>query len=37
MDVIAALPEVWRHWNRLRTGAPHDPDALATLAAPRTT
>jgi hydroxyethylthiazole kinase-like uncharacterized protein yjeF len=37
MDVIGALPDVWRHWDRLRTGGAREGDALAALPAPRTT
>ncbi len=37
MDVIAALPDVWRQWDRTRTGGARERDALAILAAPRTT
>jgi NAD(P)H-hydrate repair Nnr-like enzyme with NAD(P)H-hydrate dehydratase domain len=37
MDVIAALPDVWRLWDRTRTGGARERDALAILAAPRMT
>ena len=37
MDVIAALPDVWRQWDRMRTGGARAHDALAILPAPRTT
>lgn len=37
MDVVAALPDVWRHWDRLRGGGDRTQEALALLPAPRTT
>jgi NAD(P)H-hydrate epimerase len=37
MDVVAALPEVWRLWDRVRIGGARAHDALAILPAPRTT